>query len=199
MPSTRHPPESSRLPLPEPEEGSDVAQLIAELAGRAVPVIEPRSVLHRAWADMALQNGRLAIVARNQATAQQEQRLQALQQALGIAENIQRIECFDISHTQGEAAVASCVVYQGNGMKKADYRRFNIRNIQPGDDYAAMRQAVSRRYERVASGEGMAPDLILIDGGKGQVASAHAALSDLGLGDLAMIGVAKGEGQKART
>jgi excinuclease ABC subunit C len=183
-------------PLPEAEEGSDVAQLLAEVAGRAVPVGEPRSVLHRAWADMALQNGRLAIVARNQATAQQEQRLQALQQVLALPDNIQRIECFDISHTQGEAAVASCVVYQGNGMKKADYRRFNIRNIEPGDDYAAMRQAVSRRYERVAGGEGMAPDLILIDGGKGQVAAAHAALADLGLADLPMLGVAKGEGRK---
>jgi excinuclease ABC subunit C len=182
--------------LPEAEEGSDIAQLLAELVGRVVPVGEPRSVLHRAWADMALQNGRLAIVARNQATAQQEQRLQALQQVLALPDSIQRIECFDISHTQGEAAVASCVVYHGNGMKKADYRRFNIRNIQPGDDYAAMRQAVSRRYERVATGEGTAPDLILIDGGKGQVGSAHAALSDLGLGEMAMIGVAKGEGRK---
>ena len=183
-------------PRPAVEEGSDLGQLLAELAGRPLPVGEPRSVLHRAWAEMALQNGRLAIVARNQATAQQAQRLLALQQALGLPEGIERIECFDISHTQGEAAVASCVVYHGNGMKKADYRRFNIRNIQPGDDYAAMRQAVSRRYERVASGEGTAPDLILIDGGKGQVGSAHAALADLGLGELAMIGVAKGEGRK---
>ena len=184
------------LPLPEQEEGSDVGQLLAELAGRAVPVSEARSVLHRAWADMAVHNGRLAIVARNQASAQQEQRLLALQQVLALPDAIRRIECFDVSHTQGEAAVASCVVYQGNGMKKADYRRFNIRNIEPGDDYAAMRQAVSRRYERVAGGEGMAPDLILIDGGKGQIACAHAALAELGLGELAMIGVAKGEGRK---
>jgi excinuclease ABC subunit C len=184
------------LPSPEQEEGSDVGQLLAELAGRAVPVIEARSVVHRAWADMAVQNARLAIVARNQASAQQEQRLLALQQVLALPDTIRRIECFDISHTQGEAAVASCVVYQENGMKKADYRRFNIRDIEPGDDYAAMRQAVSRRYERVAGGEGMAPDLILIDGGKGQVACAHAALAELGLGELAMIGVAKGEGRK---
>ena len=191
-----HPAPARIIAQPQPEEGGDVAQLLAELAGRSVPLIGARSVLHRAWADMALQNGRLAIVARNQATAQQEQRLQALQQALVMPDAVNRIECFDISHTQGEAAVASCVVYQGNGMKKTDYRRFNIRNIQPGDDYAAMRQAVSRRYERVASGEGMAPDLILIDGGKGQVASAQAALADLGLGSIAMIGVAKGEGRK---
>ena len=184
------------LPLPEKEEGSDVGQLLAELAGRAVPVIEARSVLHRAWADMAVQNARLAIIARNQASAQQEGRLLALRQVLALPDAIQRIECFDISHTQGEATVASCVVYQGNAMKKADYRRFNIRNIEPGDDYAAMRQAVSRRYERVAGGEGMAPDLILIDGGKGQVACAHAALAELGLGELAMIGVAKGGGRK---
>ena len=184
------------LPLPEQEEGSDVGQLLAELAGRAVPVSEARSVLHRAWADMAVHNARLAVVARNQASAQQEQRLLALQQVLALPDAIRRIECFDVSHTQGEAAVASCVVYQGNGMKKADYRRFNIRNIEPGDDYAAMRQAVSRRYERVAGGESMAPDLILIDGGKGQVACAHAALAELGLGELAMIGVAKGEGRK---
>jgi excinuclease ABC subunit C len=183
-------------PLPEAEEGSDLGQLLAELAGRALPLGEPRSVLHRAWTDMALQNARLAITARNQATAQQAQRLQALQQALGLPDGIERIECFDISHTQGEAAVASCVVYLGNGMKKADYRRFNIRNIQPGDDYAAMRQAVSRRYEKVATGDGTAPDLILIDGGKGQVGSAQAALAELGLGELAMIGVAKGEGRK---
>ena len=184
------------LPSPEQEEGSDVGQLLAELAGRAVPFIEARSVVHRAWADMAVQNARLAIVARNQASAQQEQRLLALQQVLALPDAIRRIECFDVSHTQGEAAVASCVVYQENGMKKADYRRFNIRDIEPGDDYAAMRQAVSRRYERVAGGEGMAPDLILIDGGKGQVACAHAALAELGLGELAMIGVAKGEGRK---
>ena len=184
------------LPSPEQEEGGDVGQLLAELAGRAVPVIEARSVVHRAWADMAVQNARLAIIARNQASAQQERRLLALQQVLALPDAIRRIECFDISHTQGEAAVASCVVYQENGMKKADYRRFNIRDIEPGDDYAAMRQAVSRRYERVAGGEGMATDLILIDGGKGHVTCAHAALAELGLGQLAMIGVAKGEGRK---
>jgi len=184
------------LPLPDQEEGGDVGPLLAELAGRAVPVSEARSVLHRAWAEMAVQNARLAIAARNQASAQQERRLLALQQVLALPEAIRRIECFDISHTQGEAAVASCVVYQGNAMKRADYRRFNIRNIEPGDDYAAMRQVVSRRYERVAGGDGMAPDLILIDGGKGQVACAQAALAELGLGELAMVGVAKGEGRR---
>lgn len=184
-------------PLPEDDERAETESTMAELAGRPVPIQEGRSVLHRAWVDMARQNARLAILARNQATAQQEQRLAALQDALGLPEAIVRIECFDISHTQGEATMASCVVYHGNGMKKADYRRFNIRDITPGDDYAAMRQAVFRRYDAVANGDGVAPDLILIDGGKGQVASAHAALADLGLAHLPMIGVAKGEGRKA--
>ena len=187
-------------PLPEVEEIEETAASLAELAGRPVPILEARSLTQKAWIDMALQNARLAILARNQATAQQEQRLAALQEALQLAEPIARIECFDISHTMGESAVASCVVYDGNKMNKRDYRRFNIRDITPGDDYAAMRQAVTRRYDGIAhgaeAGEGRAPDLILIDGGKGQVASAWAALADLGLTHLPMIGVAKGEERK---
>ncbi len=183
-------------PLPAEDEAGETAAMLAELAGRPVPVVEARSLTHKAWINMAVQNARLAVLARNQATAQQEQRLVALQEALLLSEPISRIECFDISHTMGEATVASCVVYDGNRMKKSDYRRFNIRDIQPGDDYAAMRQAVARRYGNLASGEGTAPDLILIDGGKGQVASAFAALADLGLTHLPMIGVAKGEERK---
>lgn len=181
--------------LPAEEKG-ELEGALAELAGRPVPIQEGRSTLHKAWIEMAFQNVRLAILARNQASAQQEQRLAALQEALQLPEAIERIECFDISHTMGEAAVASCVVYQGNGMKRSDYRRFNMRDITPGDDYAAMRQAVGRRYDKVASGEGTAPDLILIDGGKGQVASAYAALADLGLTHIPMLGVAKGEERK---
>ncbi len=183
-------------PAPAEEEGSDAPGTLAELAGRPVPLAEARSPLQRAWVDMAIQNARLAIFARNQATARQEQRLAALQEVLQLTDPVVRIECFDISHTQGEATVASCVVYAGNGMKKSDYRRYNIRDIQPGDDYAAMRQAVTRRYDKVAAGEGTAPDLILIDGGKGQISSAFAALADLGLTHLPMLGVAKGEERK---
>ena len=175
---------------------AELVEEVAALAGRPVPIFAARSLAHKAWVEMARQNAQLAILARNQATQQQEVRQLALQEALQLADLPQRIECFDISHTQGEATVASCVVYDGNGMKKSDYRRFNIRDIQPGDDYAAMRQAVFRRYDALAGGEGKAPDLILIDGGKGQVASAFAALSDLGLAHLPMIGVAKGEERK---
>lgn len=183
-------------PLPKEEEPGESEAALAELAGRTVPLLEARTLAQKAWVEMAVQNARLAILARNQAGAQQEARLAALQEALQLPEPISRIECFDISHTMGEATVASCVVYEGNRMKKSDYRRFNIRDIQAGDDYAAMRQAVSRRYDSVASGEGTAPDLILIDGGKGQVASAFTALADLGLAHLPMVGVAKGEERK---
>nr|Q47EE8.1 RecName: Full=UvrABC system protein C; Short=Protein UvrC; AltName: Full=Excinuclease ABC subunit C [Dechloromonas aromatica RCB] len=183
-------------PLPSEDEAGETEVALAELAGRPVPVQEGRGATHKAWVEMAIQNARLAILAKNQATAQQEQRLAALQDALQLPEPIARIECFDISHTMGEATVASCVVYEGNRMKKSDYRRFNIRDIQAGDDYAAMRQAVSRRYDSIAGGEGTAPDLILIDGGKGQVSSAFSALADLGLTHLPMIGVAKGEERK---
>ncbi|MCL2523913.1 MAG: excinuclease ABC subunit UvrC [Betaproteobacteria bacterium] len=184
----------------EEEEADSAATLAAELAllaGRPVPIQEGRTLAQRAWVEMARQNARLAILARNQAAAQQEQRLAALQEALQLAEPIRRIECFDISHTMGEKAVASCVVYDGNQMKKRDYRRFNIRDITPGDDYAAMRQAVNRRYDGLANGKGVAPDLILIDGGKGQVGAAWAVLADLGLSHLNMVGVAKGEERKA--
>lgn len=183
-------------PLPEEADRLEAEASLSELAGRSVPLAEARTLTQKAWVEMALQNARLAILARSQAAAQQEQRLAALQEALGFVEPIQRIECFDISHTLGEAAVASCVVYDGQKMKKSDYRRFNIRDITPGDDYAAIRQAVTRRYGGLAAGEGQAPDLILIDGGKGQVASAYAALADLGLTEIPMLGVAKGEERK---
>ena len=191
------PPRILVSPAQNSESRIELEDALAGLAGHRVAIQEARAVHHRAWVAMAQQNARLAILARNQSRIQQEHRLTALQSALGLADLPLRIECFDISHTQGEAAVASCVVYQGTGMKKADYRRFNIKDIQPGDDYAAMAQAVARRYAGVATGEGSAPDLLLIDGGKGQVAAAVAALAELGLGDLAVVGVAKGEGRKA--
>src|SRR6185436_16095340 len=119
----------------------------------------------RIWFEMAQKNARLALLQRAREKTTQEGRIVALREALGLPESAQRIECFDISHTMGEAAVASCVVYDRHAMQKAEYRRFNMRDLTPGDDYAAMRQALSRRYERVTAGEGKVPDLILIDGG----------------------------------
>ncbi len=159
-------------------------------------VVNPVHGERRVWLEMARKNALLAIAQRVRDRATQEARLAALREALGLAEGAQRIECFDISHTMGEATVASCVVYDRNQMQKSEYRRFNIRDITPGDDYAAMRQALSRRHERVSAEGGRIPDLILIDGGRGQVAAARAALADLGLHQVCVVGVAKGPARK---
>jgi excinuclease ABC subunit C len=106
------------------------------------------------------------------------------------------MECFDISHTQGESTVASCVVFGVDGPLKSDYRRFNIQGIRPGDDYAAMEQALSRRYTRLMKGEGKLPDLLFIDGGKGQIAAASRVLEELQVSSVRIIGIAKGPRRK---
>ena len=189
----------TRLYLNQAMPDDEVANILAELSGRPVPVLEARQTMQKVWVEMAEQNAKLAIHARRNTLSRQTTRLKALQELLSIEVDEgreARIECFDISHTQGESTVASCVVYQGNGMRKSEYRRFNIQDIKPGDDYAAIRQAVQRRYEKVASGDAVAPTLILIDGGKGQVSSAYSVLEEIGLTHLPMVGVAKGEGRK---
>ncbi|MCX7150900.1 MAG: excinuclease ABC subunit UvrC [Rhodocyclales bacterium] len=168
---------------------------VKDLPG-AVPAGAPKNEMERAWVEMAMTNARLAVQARRQAKIRTSGRLAALQEALELPEPPRRIECFDISHTMGEGTVASCVVCVDGAMKKGDYRRFNIEGIQPGDDYAAMRQTLTRRYEKVATGETVAPDLVLIDGGKGQHRVAREVFAELGLDHLASIGVAKGEDRK---
>jgi excinuclease ABC subunit C len=155
-----------------------------------------RNEMERAWVEMAEHNARLAVAGRKQTRTRSGSRLLALQEALGLPEAPRRIECFDISHTMGEGTVASCVVCVDGAMKKSDYRRFNIEGIQPGDDYAALRQALTRRYEKVGAGGTVAPNLILIDGGKGQHAVARDVLAELGLDYLLTAGIAKGEGRK---
>jgi excinuclease ABC subunit C len=159
-------------------------------------VVNPVQGERRIWLQMARKNALLAIAQRVRDRATQEARMTALRETLGLPEGANRIECFDISHTMGEATVASCVVYDRNQMQKSEYRRFNIRDITPGDDYAAMRQVLSRRYERVTAEAGRIPDLVLIDGGKGQVGAARAALADLGLHQACVVGVAKGPERK---
>jgi excinuclease ABC subunit C len=181
--------------------GRDIpAELAEDLAavfeGRKVAIGLPRNEMERAWLGMAEKNAELAVEARRQTRQRAGGRLAALQAALELAEPPQRIECFDISHTMGEGTVASCVVCVDGAMKKGDYRRFNIEGIEPGDDYGAMRQALARRYGKVATGEAVAPDLILIDGGKGQHRVAREVLAELGLDHLATVGVAKGEERK---
>jgi excinuclease ABC subunit C len=144
------------------------------------------------WLEMTRNNARLALESRLASRGGMQRRIESLREALDLDETPQRMECFDISHTGGELTVASCVVFDQEGPRKSDYRRFNIRDITPGDDYAAMRQALSRRYTRVQKGEGRLPDLLLIDGGKGQLGVAREVLEELGLGDLTLVGVAKG-------
>lgn len=173
-----------------------LAELLSQQAGVSVQFNSNPSGERRVWLRMAEKNAELAIAQRIAAHATQENRLTALQLALGLGDNIQRIECFDISHTMGEATVASCVVYDHASMQSSEYRRYNIAGIEPGDDYAAMRQVLDRRYRKIVEGEGRLPDLILIDGGKGQVSAAWQILGELGLSDLPMIGVAKGEERK---
>ena len=169
--------------------------LLAEQSGRSIVINTNPIGSRRIWLNMAIENARLALEQMVNRQASQEERLQALQQALDIS-GLNRIECFDISHTLGEATVASCVVYENFSMRNSEYRRYNIEGIVPGDDYAAMRNVLSRRYQKVAEGEGALPDLILIDGGRGQVNTAKEVLVELGLNEANVLGVAKGEERK---
>ena len=141
---------------------------------------------------MAVENAKLALGARLASAGGARRRVDALQRALGLERAPSRMECFDISHTQGGQTVASCVVFVDGAPSKSDYRRFNIRNITPGDDYAAMHQALQRRYRRLVDGEGKLPDLLLIDGGQGQLAAAAEVLAELEVTDVRLVGVAKG-------
>jgi excinuclease ABC subunit C len=149
------------------------------------------------YLDMARRNAELALATELGSQATQQARLESLRELLDLADAPQRIECFDISHTMGEATVASCVVFDGNGPVRGQYRRYNIAGIEPGDDYAAMHQALERRFRRAAEEGGVLPEVLLIDGGAGQVAQARAVLADLGIDGIVLVGVAKGEGRRA--
>jgi excinuclease ABC subunit C len=170
-------------------------QLLSEQTGQTVRLVQATSGERKQWLDMASRNALLALQQRALQQGGQQLRLDTLRELVGIPD-LQRIECFDISHTMGEATQASCVVYENLEMRSAQYRRYNINGITAGDDYAAMRQALTRRYEKLAAGEGCRPDLILIDGGLGQLHIAMEVMSELGLNDLALVGVAKGAERK---
>lgn len=179
----------------EPIETELFQSFLSEQSGHKVMINASPVGEKRMWLDMAMNNARLALKQMLDQRTSQESRLQALQQVLEM-DSLGRIECFDISHTMGEATIASCVVYDQFSMRNNEYRRYNIDEITSGDDYAAMRCALVRRYRKVSGGEGRLPDLILIDGGKGQVNVARDVLAELGLNNSDLVGVAKGEGRK---
>ncbi|MFC3626169.1 excinuclease ABC subunit UvrC [Vogesella amnigena] len=173
---------------------TELQQLLIEQAQKRLAFVGNPIGERRVWLEMAEKNARIAIGQRLLSAASQNARLAALAELMEMDE-IARLECFDISHTMGEATVASCVVYDRGGMQPSEYRRFNIETAAAGDDYAAMREALTRRYTRLAAGDGKLPDVLLIDGGKGQVGVALEVLAEVGV-DVPIVGVAKGEERK---
>ncbi len=186
-----------RILLNHPLDEMDwLAKLLGEQAGYTVQLSTEVRSERRRWLEMATNNARIALRSQMTSKANMQQRYEALQDALQLDAIPQRMECFDISHTMGEATVASCVVFDGQGPAKSDYRRFNIKNITGGDDYAAMRQALLRRYTRLKKGEGALPDILFIDGGKGQLSQAEEVLEELQIDGVLLVGIAKGASRK---
>ena len=174
-----------------------LADVLSEQAGRRIHLQNKVRGERAKWIEMAKQNAKHAIHTRLSTHATMQQRFESLQEAMQLEELPQRIECFDISHTQGELTVASCVVFDQTGPVKSDYRRYNIEGITGGDDYAAMKQAVMRRYQKLQAGEGILPDILFIDGGKGQVTQAKQVFDELQIADVLIVGIAKGPTRKA--
>jgi excinuclease ABC subunit C len=179
------------------EGASTLEQVLADKAGRKVQISANVRANRSKWLKLAVETAKQNLAGHLANKQTMHQRFAALQITLKLDELPKRLECFDISHSSGEATVASCVVFDSNGPLKSDYRRFNIEGITGGDDYAAMRQALSRRYTRIKSGEGAKPDILFIDGGKGQVSQAVSVLKELDITDLMLVGVAKGTTRKA--
>jgi len=183
------------------EQDFDEMQLLestlAERLSHKVRICSSVRGIRARWLEMMHNNAEQALTMRRLARAGIESSLEDLREAFDLEETPNRLECFDISHTGGTDTVASCVVFGVEGPLKSDYRRFNISGIQPGDDYAAMYQALTRRYKRVREGEIVKPDVLLIDGGKGQLAEATKVLRELGVEGVTLIGVAKGADRRA--
>ena len=182
-----------------PTDAALIQKTLSEKAGRKIIFSTSVRGERARFLEMALNNARQALISRLISRTGLLQRFEALQDALQLEEVPVRLECFDISHTQGEATNASCVVFTQEGPYKNDYRRYNIRNITPGDDYAAMRQALQRRYRPSENNEDerKLPDVLFIDGGKGQLRQAIEVFDELGINSVLLVGVAKGEGRKA--
>ncbi|MDC0172994.1 excinuclease ABC subunit UvrC [Gammaproteobacteria bacterium] len=170
---------------------------LSERIGRIIEIRDNVRGFRAKWLELAQRTAEQNLSGKLASKQTLQQRFESLRDTLGLDSTPERLECFDISHSSGEAVVASCVVFDNNsGALKSDYRRFNIENITGGDDYAAMEQAIRRRYTRLMKGEGKLPDILLIDGGKGQIGIAKSVLSDLGVVGVMIIGVAKGTSRK---
>ncbi|HEY4973769.1 MAG TPA: excinuclease ABC subunit UvrC, partial [Steroidobacteraceae bacterium] len=177
------------IALPDHE---PVAQALERAAGRALDLRVPQRGLKRQWLELAIDNARNALRMRTLRAELAVEGMQLLARVFDLPGPPERVECFDISHTAGEGTVASCVVFTPEGARKNQYRRYNIEGVAPGDDYGAMHQALLRHGARIVSGERPRPDLLLIDGGAGQVDAAVSALAEVGCQGLAVVGVAKG-------
>ncbi len=173
-------------------ERSLLQSVLSQQAGKRITISLANRGTPRRWAEMAELNATDALRRELAGKASLHERFEALRTAFDLDETPARLECFDISHTRGEATVASCVVFDQSGPVKSAYRRFNIEGVEPGDDYAALTQALTRRYRRIQEGEGMLPDVLLIDGGKGQLHVAEQVLRELQIDGVRIVGVAKG-------
>ena len=174
-----------------------LAQALSEVANREVRIRGNVRGERRRWLELAMTNARQTLLSHLASKETVYRRLLALKDLLDLSETPARMECFDISHSHGENTVASCVVFDENGPVKSDYRLYNIEGVTGGDDYAAMRQVLTRRYKRLVAGEGKRPDLVFIDGGKGQLNIAREVFEELGISDIPLIGVAKGVTRRA--
>lgn len=178
-------------------DGVALSTMLSEQSGHNVLVKSKVRTERARFVELAQKNADAALATKLISKQTLHQRFEALRELLSLEVTPQRLECFDISHTMGEATVASCVVFGPAGPEKSQYRRFNITGLTPGDDYAAIRQALERRYKRIQSGEGALPDILFIDGGKGQVTQAREVLNELGIHNMLIVGIAKGEERRA--
>lgn len=184
---TSHPLDDSEL----------IAEALTQQAGKRIRVTSQVRGHRAQWQQLAITNAEQQLASQLANQTQLTHRFTALQKALGLEETPQRLECFDISHSHGEATVASCVVFDHQGPRKSDYRHFRIEGVAAGDDYAAMQQALTRRLKRVKSGEAVAPDILIVDGGKGQLNMAREVFNALEITNIILLGVAKGTTRKA--
>ena len=181
-------------PVPEAEL---IARALTERAGKRIRVTDQVRGHRAQWRELARTNAEQQLASQLASQNQLSKRFAALREVLALDAPPHRLECFDISHSHGEATVASCVVFDENGPRKSDYRRFNIEDVAAGDDYAAMHQALTRRFRRLAEGQGERPDILIVDGGKGQLNMAREVFAELGVTGVTLLGVAKGTTRKA--